>query len=369
MAQDSRQATVADVFYAYRLILGREPDAIGLKENLQQVVENELTVDRLRTAFLSSSEFATRTNKLSRVQLHGGLWAVVDAEDPEFGKVISETGGWEPHIVAEILRQVKSGDVFVDVGANVGVMSFPASRAVGPTGKVISFEPNPRNVQSFLHGIVENGFQNVDLYPFALSDRQQVFSVTGGSNSYLTPALLGSTLIQSYVGDDILSREEHVDFIKLDIEGHEPAALKGLTKTIQHHKPGILCEFNPRCLAGISNVEPGQFAQQIFDMSQSCIAIEYDGRQNPVESAAALMDLWTHPSSATPMTRSATSSKAASRPNGRRSPPRCGRRTATHVGRSNTPKPNRMKRVCHASTWRSLPSVTKITLASTAGIA
>jgi FkbM family methyltransferase len=293
-----KQANIADVFYAYRLILGRDPDAIGLVENLRQVVETEVTLDRLRTAFLSSPEFTARTSKLSRVQLRGGLWAVVDAEDPEFGKAISETGAWEPHIVAEILRHIKSGDVFIDVGANVGVMSFPASEAVGPTGRVISFEPNPRNVQSFLHGIVENRFQNIDLYPFALSDRQQVFSVTGGSNSYLTPAAQGTTLIQSFVGDDILWREEHIDFIKLDIEGHEPAALRGLAKTIQRHRPGVLCEFNPRCLTSISKIEPSQFAQQIFDISRSCIAIEYDGCHNPVDCAASLMDLWARRNSA-----------------------------------------------------------------------
>ena len=135
------------------------------------------------------------------------------------------------------------GHVFVDVGANVGVMSFHAAKIVGPTGKVISFEPNEDNICNFLHGVLENKFEAfVRLYPYALSAKAALFSLEGGSNTYLIKPAPGQRLTQSVRGDEILANEQRIDFIKIDIEGHEPFALQGLDQTLNRHKPLILCE-------------------------------------------------------------------------------------------------------------------------------
>src|SRR5690349_15184257 len=68
--------------------------------------------------------------------------------------------------------------------------------------------------------------------------------------------------------------------------------------------------------------------------------------------------------SAIAMARSATSRKAASRRNGRTTPPSCARRTATRAGRSNTPRPSQANRARLASIWLSRPSATRTTSAS-----
>ncbi len=88
--------------------------------------------------------------------------------------------------IRELLRE---GQTFVDVGANVGCISFLAARIVGPRGLVVAVEPNPDNLQLLYAGIVLNGFGNVRVLPYAASNRREVFSLVGGvSNTYVTAA-------------------------------------------------------------------------------------------------------------------------------------------------------------------------------------
>jgi len=239
---------------------------------------------------MNSPEYLSRHER--KVDI-GGATLVVDATDPEFGQSIARDATWEPHIVAVISNNLRPGHVFVDIGANVGVMSFYAALVVGPEGKVISFEPNDDNARFFLRGVFESKFENfVRLYRFALSDSQSIFSMAGGSNSNLVPAAGPTRLVQAVRGDDLLAHEPRIDAMKLDIEGFEPFALRGLERTIAKHKPLILCEFNPRCLVSHAKVQPARFAAQIFQLTSDVEVIEHDGASSHVATPAALMNLW-----------------------------------------------------------------------------
>jgi FkbM family methyltransferase len=283
-------ATAEDVKAAYRLILGREPDSGGLADYSAIVAKGDLTTSQLRATFMRSPEYASNRERLVDI---GGATLVVDASEPEFGRHIARDSTWEPHIVAIIRNNLHPGQVFVDIGANVGVMSLYAAMAVGPTGKVISFEPDEDNARFFLRGVFESKFQDfVRLHRFALSDRQAIFSLTGGSNANLTPASAGGRMVQAIRGDDLLFQEPRVDVIKLDIEGFEPLALAGLERTIAKNKPYILSEFNPRCLTTVSKVPPLQFAEQIFAMTPAATVIQHDGRTNSVTTPTGLVTLW-----------------------------------------------------------------------------
>ena len=80
--------------------------------------------------------------------------------------------------------------------------------------------------------------------------------------------------------------------MKLDIEGFELLALKGLERTVAKNKPLILREFNPRCLASNANTNPEQFADQVFGLADDIEAIEHDGRTSRVTRAVDLVQLW-----------------------------------------------------------------------------
>lgn len=284
--------TIDDIRAAYRIFLNREADAGGLAHYRTRADSADYRLRDLADEFSRSDEaLAERAAQIKGIDV-GGVVVAVDVTDGEFGRAIARDGVWEAHIIHTIRRCLKPGGVFVDVGANVGVMSFHAAQVVGPSGKVIAFEPNPENVQFFLRGVLLNGFDQVTLFPVGASDRSAVFSVRGGSNSYLGEAQIGGELAQSAVADRLLETEARIDFIKLDIEGHEPHALVGLRKTIARHRPTLLCEFNPRCLRDTINLDPSRFAEQLFGLATAVQVVEHDGALTSLATPIELMMLW-----------------------------------------------------------------------------
>jgi len=281
-----------EIELAYRLLLGREGDPGGIATYERMGAEG-LDIDGLRAIFLSSNEYRTNFGGAAqRIVDMGHARVVVDANEPEFGRHIARHGSWEPHIMAILQRHLKPGDTYVDVGANVGVMAFTAAAAVGPTGRVLAFEPHPDNIRNFLTGVLVNDFKNVQLHGFALSDAQSIFSLFGTSNGYLMPG--GQTVFQTVAlpGDPILADLPRLDFLKIDIEGHEPQALKGIDKTLRKHRPIVLGEFNPRCLKEHIGCPPADFAGQLFDLTDTIEAVEHDGKTSTVNTPEELLQLW-----------------------------------------------------------------------------
>jgi FkbM family methyltransferase len=261
------------------------------------LVEEKVTPDDLRQALLRSPDFAaTPPVRWTEIDIGDGIKVVVDPEEPEFGRHIVASGGWEPHIGRVIRSSLRAGDTVVDVGGNVGVMSFQAAATVGRTGKVIAFEPNLTNVGAFRRGMLANGFDNVLLYPFALSDRFHLIEMSMASNAKVVGAPdVGqqADVIQAIPADEVLLKERRIDFVKLDIEGFELNALRGMAKALAKHRPKILCEFNPLCLHHQGRIEPRILAEFLFDLCRAGRIVEHDGSFTPVASAEELMRLWT----------------------------------------------------------------------------
>lgn len=281
-----------DIRSAYRLLLGREADPGGLAHYAALAERGELGFDRLREVMLGSDEYRRRLRSRRRGIRIGGATVVVDEAERDFGAAIARDGVWEPHVLALLDRLLAPGAVFVDVGANVGAMALPAAARVGPTGRVIGFEPLPANATLFLQGVVANGFGHVVLYPLALSDAPGVFAMQGGSNGYLVAPERTELMVQAVRGDDLLAGEPRIDLVKLDIEGREPWALRGLARTLARHRPWVLCEFNPRCLALHPGASAESMAAQVFALAPEVTALRHDGREERLGSAAALLEFW-----------------------------------------------------------------------------
>jgi FkbM family methyltransferase len=143
---------------------------------------------------------------------------------------------------------IKPGDDVIDVGANRGMFSLVASHLVGPTGRVLSFEPNPQVIEIFKSDMAINNISNVTLYEFGLSDRQESLTLTiprvnsgGASFGQSEDTEVDKMVLPVKIGDEILCAVKP-SFIKMDIEGFEMHALRGLKQTIELHKPVILME-------------------------------------------------------------------------------------------------------------------------------
>ena len=135
----------------------------------------------------------------------------------------------------------KLGDIVFDIGAYVGDTALWFSKAVGPQGKVFAFEPEPRNFEKLKANLERNKVTNVIPLKLALSENEEEMQVSSAAGlSLITQTGTGLsvkvTTIDNFVEANKLPR---VDFIKMDVEGHELKVLKGAQETIENFKPSL----------------------------------------------------------------------------------------------------------------------------------
>lgn len=140
----------------------------------------------------------------------------------------------EPETIHAMLRFVRPGDVVVDGGANNGFFTVLLSKLVGPAGKVVAVEPDERNLRKLARNLAVNECENVDVVPFALSDKVgraelYTFEHGGASTCVRVPAIpFAGHVVEATTLDAIFkTRSKIPSFIKLDIEGYEYKALRG----------------------------------------------------------------------------------------------------------------------------------------------
>ncbi|MGE3809686.1 MAG: FkbM family methyltransferase [Gemmataceae bacterium] len=185
-----------------------------------------------------------------------GLTLYLNPDDVYLTQQLLEHGTYEETETNLVRRLLKPGDTFIDVGANIGWYTLIAARLVGPTGKVIAFEPEPTNFALLKKNVEANGLTNVVLVQKALSDKP------GSLKLYINEENLGAHSIthgpdeKNYVEvealplDDYLRGEKKaINLIKIDCEGAEGLILAGMTSTLKHQEDmNLLVEFAPESL-------------------------------------------------------------------------------------------------------------------------
>ena len=295
------KATADDVRYAYRLLLGREPDRAGYEHHVAYVGQNQITPTDLADGLMRSQEFAARGSRigsLQEVDLHG-VKIFPWRGDRLIGDHVAATGTYESHVLPLFLDSLKTGDVVLDIGANIGTYSLPAARRVGESGRVISVEPVTRNVQSLCAGVTQNKFSNVSILPFAASDRASVIAVlrhSDSSNGIVDTHIHGaeaSDYVSTQRLDTVLAYLERLDVVKLDIEGHEPVAWPGLRALIERHRPLIFSEFSPVAIRNHSRTVPEDYLEALFEFAKGPIVVLHlDGERVECDSVSAIMAEW-----------------------------------------------------------------------------
>jgi len=137
-------------------------------------------------------------------------------------------GTYEQDHVSALEKIIRPGMVAYDVGANAGYYTLALSRLVGKAGRVYSFEPDARNAHLLRRHVELNQLQNVVFVQAAVSEGIGLVPFTGwelvDSSSYIVPSISLDSFIAE--GNPI------PDFIKMDIEGAEAAALRGATNLL-----------------------------------------------------------------------------------------------------------------------------------------
>lgn len=167
-------------------------------------------------------------------------------------------GRYEPHLAELFSHLVRPGDRCVDVGANVGVHTVRLARLTGRGGEVVAIEPDPEVVRRAQHNITLNGLANVRVINAAASDRpgQMRLYRPGPRDANRArasllhhPYLTGDDTTVPVVTVDDVCAGNPVALIKIDVEGHEAAVVRGAAGTIDRYAPSVIFEYAPELLA------------------------------------------------------------------------------------------------------------------------
>jgi FkbM family methyltransferase len=167
---------------------------------------------------------------------------------------------WEPNLTALLTNRLRPGDVFVDVGANVGYFSLLASRLVRESGAVVAVDASPTIFGRLRETLRLNRANNVRAVNAAVSDREGVLSVYAGppSNTGMTSTLAGRG--GEYEADvraapllALLTPEEaaRTRLIKIDVEGAELPILLDILSNVDSFPDAleIVAEVSPSALS------------------------------------------------------------------------------------------------------------------------
>ena len=166
-------------------------------------------------------------------------------------------GLYQNDVLLWIKHHGKSGNIVFDVGAFHGLMSIVASKAVGPGGRVIAFEPNPVAREWLDNHLRLNKCTNVTVEAVGLMDfdGSADFYVQEGDvtwNSSFVRDFVDPKHKLNAVSVECISLDAYVrntglipDLIKIDTEGTELSVLQGAKETISKHRPVLILEMNP----------------------------------------------------------------------------------------------------------------------------
>lgn len=174
-------------------------------------------------------------------------------------------GGFELRTLRIYEELVHPGDTVLDIGANIGAHTLPFARLVGSDGRVIAFEPTrfaftklERNLslnQDLAARVLARQIALVDgtapavperIYSSWPLDRSDGRHAVHGGVLQGTEGAQAMTLDRAAESIDL----DRVDFIKLDVDGHEPAVLAGGLGTIARFRPRMLIEWAPYLFEG-----------------------------------------------------------------------------------------------------------------------
>jgi len=175
--------------------------------------------------------------------------------------MIACTGYYAFGVRKIIETYLEPGDLFVDVGCNIGYISLLAGSIVGDHGTVLSFDPDPRAVRGMRENVKLNNMNNIVFIGKACSDSTgnaifNIASLCGWSTAVNdTPGLeiektihIEKTTLDNEINK--ISINKPPKLIKIDVEGYEPYVLGGATTIIEKQETAFIIEINNRRLQG-----------------------------------------------------------------------------------------------------------------------
>lgn len=172
-----------------------------------------------------------------------GFKMLLDPSDEMISAKIREYGYYDKVGSGILKEKLKNEDIFVDIGAHIGWFTLLASKYVGDNGHVYAFEPEPNNFELLNNNVELNGFKNITAIQKAIIDKSETLNFylskhnTGNHRIYdinngRTFIKVQSTSLDEY----FKANNNKIDFIKIDIQGAEIRALRGMSEILKKNK-------------------------------------------------------------------------------------------------------------------------------------
>lgn len=181
-----------------------------------------------------------------------------------FFKILNEPA-WQ-----NLFRIIKPGFVVFDIGANIGFLTLNFARTCHQ-GRVVAFEPDSQNFERLEHNVKLNDFTNIDLYKLALGSQPEsrelykLYENNPGANRILSgehhakfPHEKVSVMTLDRMVEELSL--QHLDLLKIDVEGFEMFVLQGAEESIKKWRPILFVE-----LAEVNLNEHGLSARQLIE--------------------------------------------------------------------------------------------------------
>lgn len=169
-------------------------------------------------------------------------------------------------------KNIKKGDVVLDLGAHIGYFTCLFAQLVGKSGKVFAFEPEPNNFQLLKKNVEVNGYNHVVVEQKAVSNLNSTIKMYISNSPkdhriYDTEDDRESIEIESITLDEYFKDfNQKIDFIKSNIQGADFAAFQGMKSIINKSKSNIVMalEYNPAMIKGFGSGNAEEFLDQLL---------------------------------------------------------------------------------------------------------
>jgi FkbM family methyltransferase len=193
-------------------------------------------------------------------------------KDSVLSRLIYE--GFEQEETDYLIKILKKGDVFVDIGTNIGLFSLMASKIVGEEGKVLCFEPAPITFSRLNENVKLNDFKNIDIRNLGLSDKQgelTFYISNNGHDAWNSFAPSQDNKLESSIQVPVSTLDielinidkNKIKLVKIDVEGWEKFVLFGGKDFLVSFNPIVMVEFTEA-----NTFNAGYPVYEIYDIMQ-----------------------------------------------------------------------------------------------------
>ncbi len=180
--------------------------------------------------------------------LHGVDLLIDPSIDSGVELSIFQTGTYEKGTIQLLHELLQQGNSFLDIGANIGLMSTIMSAHLGSSGRVYAIEANLKTVEVLRHNLKLNSCENVEVYPIALGEETGIatlyenWNVNRGGASLISQGDKTGIRVPVERLDDLFPTDTPIHVVKIDVEGFEPQVIRGGMQLFSAQTPVFIIE-------------------------------------------------------------------------------------------------------------------------------